>query len=41
MYGLPGISNEEKYTTSSVSKDLSKVINEKVTTSSNHELVAS
>ena len=34
MYGLPGISNEEKYTTSSVSKDLSKVISEKVTTSS-------
>lgn len=34
MYGLPGISNAERYTTSSVSKDLSKVINEKVTTSS-------
>ena len=34
MYGLHGISNEEKYTTTAVSQDLSKVISEKVTTSS-------
>ena len=34
LYGLPSTSNQEFYTTTSVSKDLSKVISENVTTSS-------